>query len=83
MKLIRSQYDIEVLLWGLTSYTSPSGEKLKDEMAVATTVSDAGPSRVGSPGGALASRTFIFTTLHCRTMAHKKIQPLHKGKYLC
>ena len=52
----------EVLIF--TSYTSPSGEKLKAEMAVATTVSDAAASKVGSPGGALASRTFIFVTLH-------------------
>lgn len=43
--------------------TSPSGEKLKAEIAVVTTVSDAVASMVGSPGGPLASKTLIFIIL--------------------
>lgn len=43
--------------------TSPFGEKLKAEIAVVTTVSDAVESKVGSPGGPLASKTLIFVTL--------------------
>lgn len=46
--------------------TSPSGEKLKAEIAVVIAVSEAPESKHGSPGGALASRTFIFVTLHKR-----------------
>lgn len=44
--------------------TSPSGEKLRAEIAVVSVVSEAPESKLGSPGGALASRTFIFVTLH-------------------
>lgn len=52
--------------WCFGTYkgTSPSGEKLRAEIAAATSVSDAPASKVGSPGGPLASRTFIFVTLH-------------------
>ena len=45
--------------------TSPSGEKLRAEIAVINTVPDAAASKFGSPGGPLASKTFILVTLHC------------------
>jgi hypothetical protein len=51
-------------VYPLTRSTSPSGEKLKAEIAVVTTVSDVVASKLGSPGGPLASKTLIFITLH-------------------
>lgn len=44
--------------------TSPSGEKLSAETAEVTIVSDVPESKLGSPGGPLASKTFNFVTLH-------------------
>lgn len=58
-------------VYSLTS-TSPSGEKLKAEIAVVTTVSDAVASKLGSPGGPLASKTLIFITLHLKNKKLKK-----------
>ncbi|GJS81982.1 hypothetical protein Tco_0748523 [Tanacetum coccineum] len=49
--------------WWLRS-TSPSGEKLKAEIAVLGVVSEAPPNKVGSPGGPLASKIFIFVILY-------------------
>lgn len=40
--------------------TSPSGENIRAEITVVATESDS----LGSPGGPLASKTFIFVTLH-------------------
>lgn len=51
------------MVYALIIGTSPSVEKLRAEIAVITVVSEAPESKLGSPGGALASRTFIFVTL--------------------
>lgn len=45
--------------------TSPSGEKLKADIIVVTTISDVPESKLGRPGGPLASKTFNLVTL-CR-----------------
>lgn len=45
-------------------YTSPSGEKLSADIAVVTVIPEAPPSKLGNPGGPLASKTFIFVMLH-------------------
>lgn len=44
-------------------YTSPSGEKLRAEIAVVTADSEAPLSKFGRPGGPLASKTLIFVIL--------------------
>lgn len=46
--------------------TSPSGEKLRAEIAVATDSFESSPSKLGSPGGPLASKTFIAVILYMR-----------------
>lgn len=43
--------------------TSPSGEKHNAETRVVTVVPEFSESKLGSPGGALASRTFTFIVL--------------------
>jgi hypothetical protein len=51
--------------------TSPSGEKLSAEIAVVNTVPEAvDVSKLGSPGGPLASKTFIIVTLHTNKGFH-------------
>lgn len=47
----------------LIIYTSPSGEKLRAEIAVVTADSEAPLSKFGRPGGPLASKTLIFVIL--------------------
>lgn len=44
--------------------TSPSGEKLRADITVVTVIAEAPPSKLGNPGGPLASKTFIFVMLH-------------------
>lgn len=44
--------------------TSPSGEKLRADIAVVAVIPEAPPSKLGNPGGPLASKTFIFVMLH-------------------
>lgn len=46
--------------------TSPSGEKLKADIDVVTAVSISPPNKFGSPGGALASKTFILLMLQLK-----------------
>lgn len=61
--------------------TSPSGEKLKTEIAVFTVVSEAPPSKVGSPGGPLASKIFIFVILNLHmTVLNYKYKASIQGK---
>lgn len=47
----------------LFASTSPSSEKLRAEIAVAIDSSESPPSKLGSPGGPLASKTFITVIL--------------------
>lgn len=47
--------------------TSPSGENIRAEITVVATASDS----LGSPGGPLASKTFIFVTLHMKSKMHR------------
>ena len=53
-----------------TCSTSPSGEKLTADIAVETVASDVPERRLGSPGGPLASKTFIFAMLQFRITHH-------------
>lgn len=43
--------------------TSPSGEKLKADISMVAVVLDDPVSKLGRPGGPLASRILIFVTL--------------------
>lgn len=51
----------------LIRYTSPSEEKLRADITVVTDVSGPPKSKLGSPGGPLASKTLIFVTLQRET----------------
>lgn len=45
------------------NFTSPSGEKLRADIAVVTADSEAPLSKFGRPRGPLASKTLIFVIL--------------------
>lgn len=62
--------------------TSPSGEKLRAEIAVATDSSESPPSKLGSPGGPLASKTFIAVILYMRFLWEKIYKQLSGQLYL-
>lgn len=49
--------------------TSPSREKLRADIAVAIDTSESPPSKPGSPGGPLASKTFMTVILQQKMFA--------------
>lgn len=46
-----------------TTNTSPSGEKLRADIEILKGISEPAGSKLGSPGGPVASKTLIFVTL--------------------
>ena len=47
----------------MEQHTSPSGEKLKADIEILNGISEPAGSKLGSPGGPVASKTLIFVTL--------------------
>lgn len=59
------------------NFTSPSGEKLRADIAVVTADSEAPLRKFGRPGGPLASKTLIFVIL--QRESHKQLRNWDKG----